>query len=249
VHGVEWHVNFSDPEIFCAYGLGLLAQDEWQAAEHPILGSLRETLLEEGKSTLTIEKNQPTPILVRGVPRLGRIETKPDAQQGRPHGLYGNHFAQSDDECIKKAVTRIAPPTISNIIAMAALSGGFDTYERDEIEYHLGTAYTAFSAARHETLNLVNKQVQTVVHTGFWGCGAFGGNRELMALLQFIAAHLANIDILVFYAFDDTGIQLCSRAQSRFNKICTTDRKEISMDSLIDQITHMGYEWGMSDGN
>ncbi len=41
---VEWHVNFADPRLFTAYGLGLFAQDEMQVAEHPALGALREAL-------------------------------------------------------------------------------------------------------------------------------------------------------------------------------------------------------------
>ena len=40
-----WHVNFADPQLFVAYGSGLLAQDELQAAEHPMLGSVREKAL------------------------------------------------------------------------------------------------------------------------------------------------------------------------------------------------------------
>jgi len=38
---VPWYVNFADPRLFTAYGSGLFAQDEIQAAEHPILGHLR----------------------------------------------------------------------------------------------------------------------------------------------------------------------------------------------------------------
>src|SRR5687768_6263258 len=35
--GLEWHVNFADPRVFAAYGSGLLAQDEMQVVEHPLL--------------------------------------------------------------------------------------------------------------------------------------------------------------------------------------------------------------------
>ncbi len=42
--GLEWHVNFADPNLFYAYGSALFAQDEIQVAEHPVLGSLREPL-------------------------------------------------------------------------------------------------------------------------------------------------------------------------------------------------------------
>src|SRR4051794_33282114 len=52
---VEWHVNFADPRLFVAYGSRLLAQDEMQAAEHPVLGSLREALLARGDEPLTVD--------------------------------------------------------------------------------------------------------------------------------------------------------------------------------------------------
>jgi len=48
-----WHVNFADPQLFVAYGSPLLAQDELQAAEHPVLGSIREALVAEGQPALT----------------------------------------------------------------------------------------------------------------------------------------------------------------------------------------------------
>ena len=41
---------------------------------------------------------------------------------------------------------------------------------------------------------------RVVVHTGHWGCGAFGGNRVLMALLQVVAARMAGLERLVFHA-------------------------------------------------
>src|SRR6185503_8681975 len=55
-----WHVNFADPALFYAYGSALLAQDELQAAEHPVLGSLREALLAERLPALTEENGRPT---------------------------------------------------------------------------------------------------------------------------------------------------------------------------------------------
>src|SRR5512146_2553873 len=42
-----WHLNFADPHVFAFYGSALLAQDELQCAEHPVLGSLREALVAE----------------------------------------------------------------------------------------------------------------------------------------------------------------------------------------------------------
>ena len=70
---------------------------------------------------------------------------------------------------------------------------------------------------------------KVVIHTGNWGCGthseggrprhsypifvgAFGGNRTLMALIQFIAARFAGVDEIVYHAFDQQGVDACNAA-------------------------------------
>ena len=114
---VEWHVNFADPHLFAAYGSGLFAQHELQVAEHPALGALREALLAEGLPALTVEDDRPTPVLVMGVERRCRVDTVHSR-------LYGNAFARATPAAIRTATAAIAPPTISNVIAMAAPVGG-----------------------------------------------------------------------------------------------------------------------------
>jgi hypothetical protein len=66
---IEWHVNFADPHLFCAYDSALFAQDEMQVAEHPILGSLTEALRDRAMPAVTVQAEEPTPVLVRGVER------------------------------------------------------------------------------------------------------------------------------------------------------------------------------------
>jgi hypothetical protein len=130
---VEWHVNFADPILFVAYGSRLFAQDEMQVAEHPALGALKEALDARGRPALTVERGAPTPILVTAVQRRCRIATDPNAAEGRPYGLYGNAFATADAESIRRATTRIDPPTISNIIAIAAPSGAVGRYTAQQV--------------------------------------------------------------------------------------------------------------------
>ena len=177
---LAWHVNFADPNLFVAYGSGLFAQDEMQAAEHPLLGSVREALLSSGLPTLTCDADGGSPILVRGVERRIEVQTNPDPRAGRPFGLYGNRFAAASVDTIRRATRKIEPATVSNIVAMAAPSYGHGEYKPNQIEYVLETAFTAFSAARGETLPVLGPDARTTIHTGFWGCGAFGGNRRLM---------------------------------------------------------------------
>lgn len=246
---VEWHVNFADPHLFCAYGGPLLAQDEMQVAEHPALASLREALLHHRLRPLTVENGRPTPVLVAGVERRCRIATEPSAALGRPAGLYGNNFARADAETVRKATHRIDPPTRSNIIAMAAPAYGHGRYSRAEIECVLQTAFTGFRAARLESRALAGNEARAVVHTGFWGCGAFGGNRVLMTLLQLIAARLAGVDRLVFHTGDPSGLRSFHEASAILGAEIWPREACPRVGAMVEGIEAMGFEWGVSDGN
>lgn len=64
-----------------------------------------------------------------------------------------------------------------NMIAMAALSGGYGRYSKQEIEYHLSTAFTSFVAAKIESAKDVQDRGEdgsdskVIIHTGNWGTG------------------------------------------------------------------------------
>ncbi len=245
---VEWYLNFSDADLFCAYGGALLAQDEMQVAEHPSLGSLREALLHSQITAKTVENNEPTPILIMGVERRCSIATDPNAELGRPQGLYGNNFAWAKPEVIRRATKAILPPTITNIIAMAAISGGRGTYSLSDIEYILRTAYTGFSAARIESGQARPQRPSVVVHTGFWGCGAFGGNRILMALLQILAGHLSQVDRLVIHTHRRVGSEALSAALQILEHELAPRGKACDIKRLLVKIQARGFQWGVSNG-
>jgi len=242
---VEWYLNFADPDPFCAYGGPLLAQDEMQVAEHPALGSLREALLDSNIALWTEQEGEPTPVLIMGVERCCAIATEPNASQGRPQGLYGNNFARASAEAIERATTPIRPPTITNIIAMAAPSGGSGIYSLEQIDFILRTAFTGFSAARIESSRTLTQPPFMVVHTGFWGCGAFGGNRILMALLQLLAAHLARVDRLVFHHLIDHN---AFSDALRIFKDLTSGGEQLQIAKLLTGVHAMGFQWGFSNG-
>jgi len=242
-----WHVNFADPALFCAYGSALLAQDELQAAEHPLLGSVREALVAEGQPANTEEEAGPTPVLVAGVERRCAIATAPDAAAGRPLGLYGNRFAAAPAEIVRAAVSVLAPPTRSNLIAMAAPCGN-GQYQRTQLEQVLITAYTGFAAALAESHRMW-PGAQVEIRTGFWGCGAFGGNRHAMTLLQVLAARLAGVDRLRFYAFDDRGHANFRAGAADLDRVLAGGPAGEPVADVIERIEQLGYEWGISDGN
>jgi hypothetical protein len=234
-----WHVNFADPLVFAYYGGALLAQDELQVAEHPILASVHEMLTKKSQM-LTVEKESPTPILVTGVERRVKIATDANAAEGRPDGLYGNRFAAAKAEVIRKAVTAIDPPTISNILAIAAPRPGRGAYDGATLENILITAYTGFRAAREKSP--ANSKVE--IHTGFWGCGAFGGSRTAMTALQIAAAKLAEVE-LVFHTADKAGEKDFETGKAAFEK----SAEAASVKEFLTRIEAAKYQWGTSDGN
>lgn len=232
-----WHVNFADPHLFGYYAGPLLAQDELQCLEHPALGSVREALLAEGLPAMTRDGGRPTPVLVRGVPRTCHFDTGPSARA--PSGLYGNRFAAAPLDAVLLAARPVRPPTTTHLVAMAALAGGAGPYTRLEVEDALQNAYTAFRAAAVETAG------PTEVRTGFWGGGAFGGDRELMVTAQLLAARLAGVDAVVVYTFDAASAPVAEAARERAEALAAPGDR---VGTVVDRLLARGYRWGAANG-
>ena len=243
---IDWHLNFAHYDLFCAYGGALFAQDEMQVAEHPALASLRHALVDAGIEPLTVEDGTATPALIMGVERRCSVATDANSEEKRPHGLYGNSFARATEDAIRRATEIIDPPTISNILAMEGPSDGNGRYTSRQIEFVLATAFTGFSAAVCESQRAVSLDVQTAIHTGYWDCGAYGGNRELMPLLQMIAACGSKLNQLVFHSGSDS--MGYDKALELLEELLPVNR-EVSLDRLLSQIESMGFKWGVNDGN
>lgn len=246
---MEWHVNFADPRLFIAYGSPLFAQDEIQVAEHPLLACVREAMVSRKIPAVTRDAQGATPVLVRNVERRLSIQTHPDAAAGRPQGMYGNAFARTPLDIVRQATTRIDPPTFSNIIAMAAPAGGAGEYTDNEIRSIFATAYTGFAAARSETIAAVGNSARTIVHTGFWGCGAFGGNRTIMIVLQALAARAAGVTELVLHTGDATGARQAEESLELAENLAFRCGTPTTLDNLVGRVGMLGLRWGVSDGN
>jgi hypothetical protein len=233
-----WHVNFADPNLFVAYGSRLLAQDELQCVEHPALGSIREALVHEGLAASTETSDGPTPVLVANVERRCTLETA--ASMARPLGLYAHQFTRADPATLRSALTRHDPAQRSNLIAIAAPVGS-GRYTRAQLERVVITAFTGFAAAVHEDGS--GRGVE--ICTGFWGCGAFGGNREVMTALQLLAARLAGVARVKFYAVDDAGRADFLRGQAAIERALAGTTR---VAEVIDRLDAAGYVWGLSNG-
>ena len=253
---IEWYLNFADGDLFLSYGSELMAQDEHQVAEHPILGSVREMLSTLSETDISYEPctrdynktgyHPPTPILIMGVERRIVIDTSTNADEGRPDGLYGNLFRAASWETVEKAIRPLEPPSVTNIIAMEAPSGGKGNYTLEQIIDIFKTAYTSFFAARTESQACAGESVEIKIHTGNWGTGAYGGNKILMAYLQFLSAAAAKIDTFVFHSLDSKS---CQKAYQLFVRKIETCQSEINVMKLLRELADLGFQWGESDGN
>ncbi|MEE3240629.1 MAG: hypothetical protein VX231_06665, partial [Pseudomonadota bacterium] len=149
------------------------------------------------------------------------------------------------EDAIRNAINILNPPTISNIIAMESPPPKIGSYTKNQIEFILRAAFTGFRAAVQKS-QTINPNAKVSIHTGYWGCGAYGGNRELMPLLQLIAANLSGVDLLHFHTgFDDEGYL---SALKTFDKFFSQDTS-ISTNEFISYILESNYQWGVSDGN
>ena len=86
-----------------------------------------------------------------------------------------------------------------------------------------------------------------VVHTGWWGCGAFGGNRVLMAILQVIAAEMAGVGQLVFH-FGGPGEKGALKEAVGLLESDLAAAGEIATTALIERLAATGFAWGVGNG-
>jgi hypothetical protein len=242
---VEWHVNFADPRLFVAYGSGLFAQDEIQVAEHPLLGSVREALLCKGLAPKTCDESGATPILIRNVEHRLSIDTHPNLAAGRILGIYGNRFATTPIKQVQQAVQKLDQPMFNNFIAIAAPNGGVGKYTERVITDIFTTAFTGFAAAVYES----GADHPTVIHTGFWGCGAFGGDRQLMVVLQILAAQAAGVDQLVLHTGNNAGAMEAKTSIDVATNLALSCGSLTTTSAIVNQAFLLNRYWGASDGN
>lgn len=233
------YMNFAHHDLFNGYGHFMFAQDEIQVAEHPLLASLRELMLtrEDDLRPRTVENGAPTPVVFRAIPRTISIDTRQ---------IYGARLTRADDELIRESVSRVDPPVCSSILAIEApISSGNNIYTRSEVESALKTAYSGFRAFILSSDALWTTPF--VLHTGNWGCGAYGGNRQLMISIQIIAASLAGISEIVFYCGTDSTDRIAdfeAQLHRRFQF-----RPGTKVSKVVDRLVTAAFPWGTPDGN
>jgi hypothetical protein len=169
----------------------------------------------------------------------------------------------------KRIDPKTGSPYYSNIIAIEAPKYGHGSYTFDTIKKILATAYSGFLAARFESLvekgilerNHEENQEHTkinakeeesvpkprvVIHTGNWGCGAYGGNISIMSCLQIAAAHLAGIDKIIYHAMG-SQIEFNSGLQV-YNELIKDVEGDVKIDDFINNVESENFQWGFSNG-
>lgn len=243
----DWHLNFASSCAFSTWATSLFAQDEMQVAEHPALMAVSQASRKTPFSMVCCEnESRPTPVLISGVERRLSIDTSPNPAKGRPYGLYGVSFKRATDEELKAATTVFDNPATSNLIAIEAPAYGSGCYTEEVVTFVLETAYSGFAAARDESLSSLGGE-KVHIHTGFWGCGAYGGNRIVMTILQIAAAELAAIDKITFHTGDESGLAVFQSAVETYRFLRAN--KNGGLSDFIARVVNCQYEWGESDGN
>jgi hypothetical protein len=233
----DWFVNFADPALFFGYGTALFAQDEIMCAEHPILGSLVQALRDAGANARTVgARDEPTPVLVEGAERRLAVDLKVVP--------YGNDFQRASADVLRAGTRVLDPAPRHRIIAMAAPSDGDGVYTLAELRHILHTAYTAFAGAVAATPGRA-----LAIHSGFWGCGVFGGNRVVMTLLQVIAAHAAGVRVYTHHCRPAAGMDAVNEALEIADEILGDGSEAIDTDYVLAAVEALEYRWGVGDGN
>ena len=242
-NGSEWCVNFADRWLF-NYGEGnLLAQDELQIAEHPVSSCLRHAMADSAIEPLTRDRSKhdaPRPLLIRGILRHVHLDTTT--------GLYGNAFAYAPADDVMSACTSLKPPTVSNIIAMDAPAGGDGVYKYETLVDIWTTTLTAFFGAVSEAKGCNGDESECTIHTGWWGTGAYGGNRTLMAIMQVIAARAAGVTHLIFHTVESAGAADFATAYALAGLEMFLHAKTLDPEAFLQYCAAQRFRWGVSNG-
>ena len=235
-----WFVNFADPTLFVAYDSDLFAQDEIQTLEMPLLAAcclyLDERQADHITRTVT-DFGEPTPYLFKDVPYWLSVNTRPVLKDGTIANIYGDEFFFASEEELAAGIKVFEGNVRGNVLAIAAPRGRTrQPYSVAEQSQILKTLLCSYSAVREQASG------KAVIHAGNWGCGAFGGNKELMYLAQIYAASVCGIDELVLHAVDEKVLDSAKRLYENVDK-------KMGFADVVAFLRSRKYEWGEGDGN
>lgn len=126
------------------------------------------------------------------------------AEQFSDYTGYGTNLAYAGphvdtnlvDDCKRRSVSIVAIDAIP-----FGYSGDGRQFEEKNILRELNKAYSGFTS----TVRGDRADAMTPVATGNWGCGAFGGNKSLKTIIQWMAASRAGRSVK-YSTFKDTKL-------------------------------------------
>lgn len=88
---------------------------------------------------------------------------------------------------------------------------------------------------------------RAVIHTGFWGCGAYAGNPVMMTVMLLVAAGLARVERLEFWGGDpDPGSPAFEEGRALAQRVV---RDGQSVTRVAEVLSAEGLLWNRGDGN
>lgn len=124
------------------------------------------------------------------------------AEQFSKYAGYGGTFTYAGPHIDKNPIDELNRRCVS-IVAIDAIPQGYENeneFEEESIARELYKAYCGFSFR----IAGDDPDSKRPVATGNWGCGMFGGNKELKTLVQWMAASLAGRPLKYFTFGDNT---------------------------------------------
>eukprot|EP00756_Hemistasia_phaeocysticola_P046868 Hpha_TRINITY_DN2070_c0_g2::TRINITY_DN2070_c0_g2_i1::g.82893::m.82893 len=122
---------------------------------------------------------------------------------------------------------------------MAAIGHGRGEYTEAQVRRLLSTAYTAFVGAA-----AMSEGKRCVVHSGNWGCGAFGNSVTVISAVQCLAAKLAGVELVYHYMGPPNDKGWASGSE----RVVTTAMPGTPTDKAVSAIIGMRKKWGLSNG-
>jgi len=233
----HWTANFGDPHLFFGCEGPLLAQDELQVLEFPALSHLHRAILNTPFARLD---TMGSCLLIEGAKRHGHLDT---SREFPGFGnLYGNRFRAASFQQIDEALARFEIPLNSKLFVFCAPNISPDLegqpYRYEHLHHLFINAYAAFKGIQEKDPN-------AVIHTGNWGCGAFGNSVAAQALMQIAAARLAGIKRIHYYPLLQAAE--FNAAEQLFDQI-ERENPRMTVDGFLRYVEAHAAEFGLLYG-
>ncbi|KAL9642061.1 hypothetical protein ABK040_004110 [Willaertia magna] len=171
-------VDFANRKVGGHVLEGAVAQEEIMFAEMPELFI----------SILICEHlNDNETLLIKGIDRFSNCK-------GYLHSMTFEDYKETQP--IKDGIRK------NEVIAMDALAGiGQAQFEKQYLLREVKKAYCGF-------MKVDDNDEHLPIASGFWGCGVFGGDKQLKIILQWIAASLADRPKLMIHLFSPDDLRI-----------------------------------------